>query len=324
MSSMSPRVFVSHASEDKERFVLEFARRLRKRGVDAWLDKWEMLPGDSLVDKIFEEGIKQAGAVVVVLSRFSVEKPWVREELNAAFIRRISNGSKLIPVVIDDCEVPEALKSTLWERISSLTSYDQSLDRIVAAIFGSTEKPPLGAPPVYVRSFVQSIGGLSNIDSLVLRLSCDEAVRIGHDFVDPGEAFFGKESPAIPDGELCDSLEMLDRTGYVKLTRLIGGDLCPYRVTTYGFEEYAKTCINGYDGKVVSIVSAIVNDGLTDNEAIRERVNEPAMIVDHVLGLLRDHGHIDLAEYVGGTSRVYNVSPALRRSLDGKSVLAQT
>src|SRR5450755_2068887 len=104
--SSPPRVFVSHASEDKERFVNRFAARLRENGVDAWLDKWEMLPGDSLVDKIFEEGLKDAQAVIVVLSRISVGKPWVREELNAAFVKRVNTGSKLIPVVIDDCEVP--------------------------------------------------------------------------------------------------------------------------------------------------------------------------------------------------------------------------
>ena len=57
---MNPKVFISHASEDKERFVMNFASKLRANGVDAWLDKWEMLPGDSLVDKIFEEGIKEA------------------------------------------------------------------------------------------------------------------------------------------------------------------------------------------------------------------------------------------------------------------------
>jgi hypothetical protein len=35
---MHPKVFISHASEDKERFVLAFAERLRASGVDAWLD----------------------------------------------------------------------------------------------------------------------------------------------------------------------------------------------------------------------------------------------------------------------------------------------
>lgn len=64
------RVFVSHASEDKDRFVIPFATALRQRGLDAWFDKWEMLPG-SLVDKNFEEGLKEAAAVLVVLSRVS-------------------------------------------------------------------------------------------------------------------------------------------------------------------------------------------------------------------------------------------------------------
>ena len=72
-----------------------------------------MLPGDSLVDKIFEEGIKDAAAFIVVLSNISVQKKWDREEMNAAFIVRLSRQCKVIPVVIDKCDVPEALKSTL-------------------------------------------------------------------------------------------------------------------------------------------------------------------------------------------------------------------
>src|SRR4030081_2036555 len=103
-----PKVFLSHASDDKERFVLAFAKRLRDKGVDDWLDKWEILLGDNLVDKIFEEGLKQGAAVIIVLSRLSVEKPWVKEELNASFVARINRQTKIIPVVIDDCTVPES------------------------------------------------------------------------------------------------------------------------------------------------------------------------------------------------------------------------
>lgn len=40
---MHPKVFISHASEDKVRFVLGFAEKLRAAGIDAWLDRWEML-----------------------------------------------------------------------------------------------------------------------------------------------------------------------------------------------------------------------------------------------------------------------------------------
>jgi TIR domain len=77
---LAPKVFLSHASEDKQRFVLPFATSLREKGIDVWLDKWEILPGDSLVDKLFEEGLKEAEAVLIVISAVSVTKPWVRQE----------------------------------------------------------------------------------------------------------------------------------------------------------------------------------------------------------------------------------------------------
>lgn len=315
---MNPKVFVSHASEDKERFVLRFAERLRQKGIDAWLDKWEMLPGDSLVDKIFEEGIKEAKAVIVVLSKYSVEKPWVKEELNAAFVKRVNHGSKLIPVVIDDCDVPEALTSTLWERIPDLESYDSSFDRIVASIFGANDKPPLGDTPEYVQAFVQTIGGLNNIDSLVLRLSCEELLKSGnHQLINPGKVFLKDGIPIIPEEELKDSLEILDENGYIKLRRSIGGGFFPYQITDHGFEAYAEAAIPEYQEKTAAVASAIVNEDLKSNFKIRDKLNENLVIVDHILDMLALYGFVKLSKTTGGTS-VYNVSPSLKRKLRGE------
>jgi hypothetical protein len=52
-----------------------------------WFDEWEILPGDSLEEKVFDEGLKNADTMVIVLSGNSVDKPWVREELNAGRMR---------------------------------------------------------------------------------------------------------------------------------------------------------------------------------------------------------------------------------------------
>lgn len=87
MKQTTPQVFISHASDDKERFVINFALKLRQNGVDAWLDEWEIRPGDSPVDKIFE-GIKNADTIIIVLSQASIVKPWVKEELNASTIKK--------------------------------------------------------------------------------------------------------------------------------------------------------------------------------------------------------------------------------------------
>src|SRR6266853_2823351 len=117
MTASARKAFISHASKDKERFVLGFATKLREKGIDAWLDRWEIKPGDSLVEKIFEEGIKNANAFLVVLSFNSISKPWVREELDSGVVRKIEKSCRLIPILIDDCEVPQALKHLKWVRI---------------------------------------------------------------------------------------------------------------------------------------------------------------------------------------------------------------
>jgi hypothetical protein len=141
----SPSVFLSYSSLDKERFAQGLAARLRARGIDVWFDDWEILPGDSLVDRIFEHGLASADVVIVVLSRNSVASPWVREELHAGLHRRIAKEVTLIPVVIDDCEIPTSLHDTKWLRIGDLTNYERELGELVGAILRQDSTPPLGA-----------------------------------------------------------------------------------------------------------------------------------------------------------------------------------
>jgi len=312
---MNPKVFVSHASEDKERFVLNFATKLREHGIDAWLDKWEMFPGDSLVDKIFEEGVKEANAIIIILSHNSVEKPWVREELNAGIMKRLSKGTKIIPVVIDDCEVPEALKSTLWERIDNLDNYSHSLDRIVASIYGQKDKPPIGDAPSYVNSPVENIPSLIKTDNIVLKLSCEYALKENERVLNPGKIFLENDSPKIPESELLESLEVLDREGYIKLSRTVGAGFSHYQLTTYGLEQYATAYLQNYHDIQTNIISLLVNEEIASNVELMEKLNQPQLIIDHVLDLLESNGHVSLSKMVGGLIRVFNISPSLKRSL---------
>lgn len=312
---MRHKAFISHASEDKQRFVLPFAERLRSAGIDAWLDRWEMLPGDSLVDKIFEEGLRNASAVVVVLSANSVNKPWVREELNAAFIKRVNSGSKLIPVILDACNVPEALTSTLWERIEDLAAYDDSFHRIIAAITGTRDKPPLGTLPAYVTSPIREIGGLSRIDNLILKAASELAMKNGHDMVDGPDLQTFDFLAAVPVQEINDSLEVLEHAGIVTVTPLIGMELPPFRVTTYGFQQYAKTYIDGYEQMIGKVAIAIVNQRLQDNHAIRDHLNTNLFLIDHALDVLESQSYVRLSRSIGDHTWIVDVSATLRRAL---------
>lgn len=74
-------LFICHSYEDKE-FVRKLARRLRSYGVKVWLDEWELQAGDSL-QKHIQNGIVRSSYMLVIVSKKSLRRPWVVEELAA-------------------------------------------------------------------------------------------------------------------------------------------------------------------------------------------------------------------------------------------------
>ena len=315
MERTEPKVFICHASEDKERFVLDFATKLSSKGIDAWVDIWEIYPGDSLVDKIFEEGITNAQAVIVVLSKYSVNKPWVREELNASMVKKINESIKLIPVVIDDCQVPACLQSTAWVVIKSLENYEEEVDRIVMSIYGHRDKPPIGRPPTYSQTEIDVLPDLTKVDSLVFKLSCEKAIENSHRHVNTKSILEQGSSLDIPPEEFFEALEILDRKGYIKARRNAGVRGIPFfSITSYGFDKYARVYIDNYDSVLKSVVSQIVNHNKKDISSISASLNQPLMIVDYFFEVLERKRLIKVVKHLSGT-RIWDVSPELRRML---------
>lgn len=311
----APKVFLSHASEDKDRFVVGFARQLRESGVDVWLDQWEMKPGDSLVDKIFEEGLKEARAVIIVLSTTSVQKPWVREELNASVVNRISRGTKLIPVVIDECDVPESLRSTVWQKVDSLEDYSQSLQRILSAIFDSSDKPAIGKPPARFSGSAPLISGLTRVDDLVLREIARLQIEKNNGLVMFDELCSEQALADVPQQDLVDSLEILGQKYLIKISYVMGAPLSHVVLTDFGFQQFAEAYIPDYNDLVNRIAALLVNENICQNMEIASRVERPVGFVDFVLSLMESNDHIKVSKYIGGQSQVWQISPSLKRAL---------
>lgn len=315
----TPKVFLSHASEDKSRFVEEFAQKLRADGIDAWLDKWEMLPGDSLVEKIFDEGLKDADAVVIVLSKFSVVKNWVKEELNVSVVSKISKGTRIIPIVLDGCVVPEALSSTLWEKIDDTASYSQSYERIKASIFGTTLKPALGKPPGYTATVLTQIDGLESIDNLVLKLSCEYLLEHPDYPIDPNDIFGKTNLEAPPRQEVMDAIDVLEDGNYFRVSRTFGGGPehwgCHYQVTLHGFQEYCSSYVPNFTAIVEQAAGLIVNKQADTNLNLCEQLKIPQMLANHVIRILEHNGYLRISEEMGGRISIYEVSAKLRRAI---------
>lgn len=312
---MNPKVYLIHASEDKEKFVTNFATKLREKGVDVWLDKWEMLPGDSLVDKMFEEGIKNAQAFIIVLSKISVTKPWVREELNASVIKKINNGSKIIPVIIEDCDIPEVLTSTLWERIKDTSCYDAEFNRIHSSIFGVNEKPALGPAPNYSSSSI-TIPGLNKIDSLIFNLLCDEAMNTKSLHVYPHRLDKTIIENDLDKNSFYESLEILEEENFISCTRDGSNTVIMVKISLYGFDIFVKQNRNDYDIIFTNVISVIVNSNLQNNEAITKQLELPELIVDYFLDLLENNNLLKLARTGGNLTFIIDISPKLKRMLE--------
>lgn len=311
----APRVFVSHAGEDKARFVLEFATRLRAKGVDAWLDRWEMGPGDSLVEKIFDEGLKSADAIVIVLSHNTIDKRWVKEELDAAMVHKIERSARLIPVVIDDCAVPESLKTVLWERIDDLRNYDDSFDRIVRAIYGHRERPPLGPPPPYAVTPDQAILGVEQVDTAVLVCICKLAVADGDNLVESDAVISQLHTRGLSEGAVRESLEVLHQDGFIELSRDMNGPPRHLRITLSGFEVYADSAVPRYREIQTLVVAQIVNERASDTDTIASTLQVSSLVVEHVFRVLESRGYLQLSRQMSGPLVAVNASPKLRRLL---------
>jgi hypothetical protein len=162
----SSSVFISYSHQDRE-FVEKLARALMDVGINVWFDHWEIQPSDSLVQKIFEEGLANADVFIVVLSKISVSSPWVQEEISTATLRRIQKVTRVIPVLKEDVDIPAALKTVAW--VDMRADFDGGVRKIVNAINGILEKPEIDSPPPYLARMEAAESGLSKLATTVAK-----------------------------------------------------------------------------------------------------------------------------------------------------------
>jgi hypothetical protein len=94
-------IFISHSSKD-DPFVKELREALESLGLAVWVDSRNLRGGAKLKPEI-GEAIEQARQVIAVLSRYTIDSPWVRKEIQKAL--EVERGRKdedyrVIPVLV--------------------------------------------------------------------------------------------------------------------------------------------------------------------------------------------------------------------------------
>lgn len=136
---MRPEVFLSHSKEDAE-FVRSIANDLRLAQIKPWFDDWEIGPGDSLRDKIFDEGISDSDLFFVYITPNSVDSNWVQRELDAAFTRDVNQEGGSLAIFVDSDETREGLSPDLASKscpILNEEEYTEPLLKLVSKAWQS-------------------------------------------------------------------------------------------------------------------------------------------------------------------------------------------
>jgi formylglycine-generating enzyme required for sulfatase activity len=144
---MAVKIFLAHAREDKAQVRMLYAE-LKARGLDPWLDEIDILPGQNWKEEI-ANAIPQAGVFLACLSSRAVGKVgYIQNEFRlalSAFGERPPGSIYLIPVRLDDCEVPDlkiperglALRDIQWVDLWQ----EGGLERLVRGIEKALKLP---------------------------------------------------------------------------------------------------------------------------------------------------------------------------------------
>ncbi|MDA7418836.1 toll/interleukin-1 receptor domain-containing protein [Xenophilus arseniciresistens] len=130
-SPRGAKIFISHSSADKT-FVRSLAVDLASIGHQPWVDEWQILAGESIVERV-GAGIEDADFMVVVLSKSAVSSQWVENEWQAKYWTEVTEKRVVvIPVVVDDCTVPTLLRAKKY--VDFRQGYTEALELLSKSI----------------------------------------------------------------------------------------------------------------------------------------------------------------------------------------------
>lgn len=166
------KLFISHASEDKDDLVRPLVAELKK-DFDVWFDEYELKLGDSLRGKI-DAGLRACDYGIVVLSPSFFAKKWTVEELNGLFALEDANAKLILPIWHNvDVTVVRNFSPMLAGRRAALSSkgIQQIVEEIRISVGASGRTHEILVPNRGLQAFRNLVGKISSwqLDEKILR-----------------------------------------------------------------------------------------------------------------------------------------------------------
>ncbi|PKN89413.1 MAG: hypothetical protein CVU51_00255 [Deltaproteobacteria bacterium HGW-Deltaproteobacteria-1] len=156
-----PRVFLSYSHEEPEhdQWVMDLGKLLRENGVDAYLDKWDLIPGQDTT-YFMESQIRDSDFVILICTPIYADKSniprggvgYEKNIISAEMLQANDLRPKFIPVLrrgTFDSSLPTYLGSKYAVDFRDDKEQQNALDELLRAVYKQPhpEKPPLGSNP---------------------------------------------------------------------------------------------------------------------------------------------------------------------------------
>jgi WD40 repeat protein len=160
-------VFLSHNSRDKPA-VERLAERLKREGLEPWLDAWSLTVGGRWQDEL-AEGVKRSSAFAFFVGPHG-DGDWAREELAIAQDRAVKDrdGFRMFPVLLPGLpepfpadSLPPFLRMRTWVDLRAGLDSTEGLQALICAITGVPFGPRV---PIAARDDVCPYRGLTPFD----------------------------------------------------------------------------------------------------------------------------------------------------------------
>lgn len=294
---------------------------LRRVDVEPFADDWLLTGRDSLIDRIFREGLKGANALVVVLSRFNAAHEWAQYELEASVVERVDSVSRLVVVLLDGRTAPAGLPPE-----TPVFTVQKPGDMIELSTLLQELAPLLLNRPSGGQGAAQQAAegdgtefhvlGLDPIDTTLLALACRSAIENNSLLVKVEDVNVLAEPLRLDPETFRLSLESLSEKSHVKARRANGGQISVMEIERESFGLYMNHVLEDFDEIVSDLAEEIVH-GARDNESLVERSQLPSMVVTYILDELDASGQITVIRQMKGNRRIKRLSPEFQQMYGG-------
>lgn len=153
-------IFLSHTKSDKpvvEPIAIRLAQVFGQENV--FYDSWSIQPGDGIVDRM-NDGLSECKYFFFFVTSKSLQSKMATLEWQNALMKKVSGGTKFIPVRLDSCTMPVLLMQSLYIDVFNV-GLEMGIRQMIDVINGENTFRPQFTTFHNVKAFVNKIDASS-------------------------------------------------------------------------------------------------------------------------------------------------------------------